>query len=90
MLSLTFKHKMVMIIQCSNAMERIPDRMFENQCVNSLKNLHFNQKLDPSFVIMLTESELDLGIRTSPDMYKVQNKSNLALRRVAGCRGLQP
>ena len=33
-------------------MVQIPITMFDNQCVNSLKNLHFNQKLDPSLIIM--------------------------------------
>ena len=52
--------------QCRNAMGRLPGKMFENQCVNSLKNLHFYQKLDPSFVIMLTMFEpYQLDIRTS-------------------------
>ena len=52
--------------QCRNAVEQLPDTMFENQCVNSLKNLHFDQKLDPSFVIMLTMFEpYQLYIRTN-------------------------
>ena len=68
----------------------IKDRLLENQCVNSLRNLHFNQKLDPSLIIMQTIFVLDFYLTNTHQLEMFKNMSSPALRRVAGRRGQQP